>query len=306
MNILGTNDPAVIGGTDTQNLTETNAVLTTGGTLTISDVDSATTFTAQTNVAGSHGYGHFSINAAGAWTYATDTAHNEFVGGATYTDTLSMSSADGTSHQLTVNILGTNEAGDPDHDIYAADGTTLLVASAEFVHGNNHNFVGDSSANVIIGNNDATVDHINTERGNDTIYGRGGDDDIQGGPGDDVIYAGSGNDTILAGTGADLVWGGSGNDTFVFAAAADSTPSSFDSIQDFQVGVDRIDVEGLDFVAGTSGLGNLAAHSLNWSQVGSDTIILGDTNGNAGTAEFKIVLKGITATSLHLSDFILT
>ena len=145
-------------------------------------------------------------------------------------------------------------------------------------------------------------DHINTQGGNDTIYGRGGDDDIQGGPGNDVIYAGSGNDTILAGTGADLVWGGSGNDTFVFAAAADSTPSSFDSIQDFQVGVDRIDVEGLDFVAGTSGLGNLAAHSLNWSQVGSDTIILGDTNGNAGTAEFKIVLKGITATSLHLSD----
>src|ERR1019366_4370125 len=110
VNILGTNDAAVIAGVDTQNLTETNAVLTTGGTLTISDVDSAATFVAQTSVEGSGGYGKFSINAAGAWTYTTDTAHNEFVGGTTYTDTLTVASADGTTHLLTVNILGTNDA----------------------------------------------------------------------------------------------------------------------------------------------------------------------------------------------------
>src|SRR4029077_14713922 len=72
-------------------------------------VDSLATFNAQTDVAGSHAYGHFSINAAGVWTYTTDTAHNVFVGGTTYTDTLSVSSADGTSHLLTVNILGTND-----------------------------------------------------------------------------------------------------------------------------------------------------------------------------------------------------
>ena len=109
VNILGTNDAAVIAGVDTQALTETNAVLTTGGTLTISDVDSAATFVAQTNVEGSGGYGKFSINAAGVWTYTTDTAHNEFVGGTTYTDTLTVASADGTTHVLTVNILGTND-----------------------------------------------------------------------------------------------------------------------------------------------------------------------------------------------------
>src|SRR5664280_3550887 len=110
VNILGTNDAAVIAGVDTQNLTETNAVLTTGGALTIADVDSAATFVAQTGVEGSGGFGKFSINAAGAWTYTTDTAHNEFVGGTTYTDTLAVASADGTAHLLTVNILGTNDA----------------------------------------------------------------------------------------------------------------------------------------------------------------------------------------------------
>jgi VCBS repeat-containing protein len=411
IDIVGTNDPAVVGGTDTQNLTETNAVLTTGGTLTISDVDSAATFAAQTNVAGSHGYGHFSINAAGVWSYATDTAHNEFAIGATYTDTLSVSSADGTLHQLTVNILGTNDpavisgqtigavevaddgpgsgtltatgtltdtdvdnaantfvaaaagsgtdhgygtyqmtAGglwtytlnnsnpavraldenqhltdtftvhavdgtaqiitinvtdndDPDHDVYAVDGTTLLSASTAFMSGGSHNFIGTSTNDTIIGNNGSTADNISAQGGNDTIYGRGGNDVIQGGDGNDIIYAGSGNDTIIGGAGADQLWGGSGKDIFVFAAAADSTPASFDTIQDFQVGTDHIDVSGLGFSAATSGFGALAAHGVNWSQVGSDTVILGDTNGISGNAEFQIILKGVTATSLHLSDF---
>ena len=411
VNILGTNDPAVIGGTDTKNLTETNAVLTTGGALTISDIDSATTFTAQTNVSGSHGYGHFSIDAAGVWNYATDTAHNEFALGTTYTDTLSVSSADGTSHQLTVNILGTNDAAvisgqtigavevaddgpgsgtltatglltdtdvdnaantfvaaaagsatdhgygtyqmtagglwtytlnnsnpavraldenqhltdtftvhtvdgtaqvitinvtdndDPDHDVYAVDGTTHLSASTAFMSGSSHNFVGGSTNDTIVGNNDSTPDHISAQGGNDTIYGRGGNDVIQGGDGNDVIYAGSGNDTVTGGAGADQLWGGSGRDTFVFTAAADSSPASFDTIQDFQVGTDHINVSGLGFSAATSGLGTLAAHGLNWSQVGSDTVILGDTNGNSGNAELQIVLKGVTAASLHLSDF---
>src|SRR5690606_14215263 len=45
--VSGTNDAAVLSSA-TVNLTETNAVLSTNGTLTISDVDSAATFVAQT------------------------------------------------------------------------------------------------------------------------------------------------------------------------------------------------------------------------------------------------------------------
>ena len=41
VSILGTNDPAVIAGVSTAALTETNAVQSTGGTLTLTDVDSA-------------------------------------------------------------------------------------------------------------------------------------------------------------------------------------------------------------------------------------------------------------------------
>ncbi|MGF6628108.1 VCBS repeat-containing protein [Pseudomonas frederiksbergensis] len=109
VHILGTNDAAVL-STGIANLTETNAAvdISTAGTLTISDVDSAATFVAQTNTAGS--YGQFSIGTGGAWTYVANSAHNEFAAGTTYTDTFAVSSADGTLTSVTVHILGTNDA----------------------------------------------------------------------------------------------------------------------------------------------------------------------------------------------------
>ncbi|MGE7960452.1 beta strand repeat-containing protein, partial [Pseudomonas sp. NPDC089530] len=109
VHILGTNDAAVLSA-GIANLTETNvaADISTAGTLTISDVDSAATFIAQTNTAGS--YGKFSIGTGGAWSYVADSAHNEFAAGTTYTDTFAVSSADGTLSSVTVHILGTNDA----------------------------------------------------------------------------------------------------------------------------------------------------------------------------------------------------
>src|SRR6266481_360436 len=109
IHILGTNDAAVLSA-DTRNLTETNAAtdISTSGTLTISDVDSPTTFVAQAATVGL--YGTFAIDSAGAWTYTASSAHNEFVAGTTYSDTFSVASADGTLTSVTINIAGTNDA----------------------------------------------------------------------------------------------------------------------------------------------------------------------------------------------------
>src|SRR5439155_974380 len=109
INILGTNDAAVLSA-DIKNLTEKNgtAASSTSGTLTVSDVDSPATFQSQTDDAGS--YGRFVIDAGGAWSYTADSAHNEFAAGATYTDTFSVASADGTTTSVTINIAGTNDA----------------------------------------------------------------------------------------------------------------------------------------------------------------------------------------------------
>src|SRR5205814_121675 len=107
VNILGTNDAAVLGSA-TVNLTETDAALTTDGTLSISDVDSPAVYQAQNNTAGT--YDAFLLNSNGQWNYVADSAHNEFVAGQTYTDTFNVLSADGTATSVVVNILGTNDA----------------------------------------------------------------------------------------------------------------------------------------------------------------------------------------------------
>ena len=121
--VSGTNDAAVLSSASVT-LTETDAPLTTNGTLTISDVDSAATFVAQSNTAGS--YGQFSLGTDGAWSYVADSAHNEFAAGTTYTDTFTVSSTDGTATAVTVTITGSND----DPVVAAADvtgGATELV-----------------------------------------------------------------------------------------------------------------------------------------------------------------------------------
>ncbi|MXV30473.1 tandem-95 repeat protein, partial [Aeromonas veronii] len=116
--VTGAADGAVIGGVDVGTVTE-DAAVTTGhlqasGQLTISDADTGEAhFTAQTDVAGSAGYGHFSVDASGTWTYTADntqSAIQQLKSGESLTDTLNVTSADGTTHTLTVTIHGTNDA----------------------------------------------------------------------------------------------------------------------------------------------------------------------------------------------------
>ncbi|WP_441276863.1 T1SS-143 repeat domain-containing protein [Tardiphaga sp. 172_B4_N1_3] len=109
INIFGTNDAAVLSSA-VVTLTEGNmaAAISTGGTLTITDVDSAQTFVAQSNVAGT--YGTFTIGTNGVWTYTASSAHDEFVAGQVYSETFAVTSADGTATSVKINITGTNDA----------------------------------------------------------------------------------------------------------------------------------------------------------------------------------------------------
>jgi VCBS repeat-containing protein len=105
--INGTNDAAVLSSA-VVTLAETNAVLTTNGMLTITDVDSAATFVAQTNVAGTNGV--FSINTAGAWTYTANSAFDSLNVGQSVSDTFTVAAADGTTTSVMVTINGSNDA----------------------------------------------------------------------------------------------------------------------------------------------------------------------------------------------------
>ena len=103
VNIPGTNDAAVLIA-PTANLTETNAVLTTSGTLTISDVDSAATFVAQTGRPAPTAA--LAIEADGDWTYTASTAHNEFVAGTDLHRHVHRDQRRRHHHTVTVNIPG--------------------------------------------------------------------------------------------------------------------------------------------------------------------------------------------------------
>jgi VCBS repeat-containing protein len=108
--ITGTDDVAVITGADTASLRESDSILTASGVLIATDVDSVTTFVAQSGVAGNNGYGTFSINAEGLWNYTTNNAHNEFVVNLTYDDSITVVTSDGVERDITVTIIGSNDA----------------------------------------------------------------------------------------------------------------------------------------------------------------------------------------------------
>src|ERR1019366_10766480 len=117
--IHGTNDVPVIGGVSTGDVTEDNGVLgivvgnlTTGGLLTINDVDAGqSNFAAHTSIAGT--YGTFSLAVDGTWTYSADntqTAIQQLGATQSITDSFTAVSSDGTASQLvTVTIHGTND-----------------------------------------------------------------------------------------------------------------------------------------------------------------------------------------------------
>src|SRR5690606_35626065 len=71
VNITGSEDVATLTSA-TQNLTETDAVLTTGGSLVLTDLDATAATVVPKTEAGT--YGSFTIDAAGVWSYTTTSA----------------------------------------------------------------------------------------------------------------------------------------------------------------------------------------------------------------------------------------
>ncbi len=110
--INGTNDAAVITGADTGSVTEdAGNTLTTSGSLTVTDVDGGeASFTAET-VTGS--YGSLTMASDGSWSYSASNSHADIQAlgdGDTLTETITVQSLDGTTHNIVITINGTNDA----------------------------------------------------------------------------------------------------------------------------------------------------------------------------------------------------
>ncbi|MEE1656240.1 peroxidase family protein [Microvirga sp. CF3062] len=154
----------------------------------------------------------------------------------------------------------------------------------------NNSLTGNSGNNVLKGG--GGQDTLKGMAGNDKLYGGSGNDKLEGGRGDDHLYGGKGDDRLHGGSGDDRLDGGSGNnrltggsgdDIFVFNKKHD-----MDTVTDFRVGHDKVDVSGL---AGVDKMSDLYT----W-QSGSSTVVWHDSA--------VLVLKGVKESDLDSSDFI--
>lgn len=210
------------------------------------------------------------------------------------------------------------------------DGNTILTNASATLTGASVNLTllgieaiagtGNNLANIITGNAAANVilgfggnDQMSGGGGNDTLTGSGGRDQLYGGAGVDRLAGGAGNDTLDGGMGADRLTGGAGADSFHFASLAEVSGGT-DIIVDFEIGIDLIDLHGIDAVTGGSdqaftllGAGAVfiagsPAGALRLYQTATQTICAGEVNGD-GIADFLIKINGLLA--LTAADFVL-
>ena len=124
--ITGTNDAAVVSSADTA-LNETDAPVSTGGTLTSMDVDNPDNTFTPSNTAGA--IGSFAIDAAGAWTFTANSPFDSLNVGDNVNETYNVTSVDGTPSTVKITITGTNDAAVVSSAEEALNETDALVAT---------------------------------------------------------------------------------------------------------------------------------------------------------------------------------
>ncbi|MFC7537235.1 VCBS domain-containing protein, partial [Sphingomonas sp. GCM10030256] len=200
------------------------------------------------------------------------------------------------------NINGDNQAGDnitggsADQNIDGKGGNDTIYAG-----GGKDTVTGNTGDDLLYGQ--ADDDSVSGNGGEDTLYGGSGNDALLGSNENDVMYGGSGtdslqgdngNDVLIGGYGADKLSGGNDVDTFRFLDVKDTG----DTITDFVLGTDKLDFSAIDANSSSAGNQQFAwggddptAFGIWYAQVGGNTILYADTDGNAATAEFMVTLQ---------------
>ena len=200
---------------------------------------------------------------------------NNRLAGRSGTDTLSYEHAGGgVTVSLATSVQVTGAAG------------TDTVSGFENLTGSAFNDVltGSSAANVLVGLN-----------GNDTLNG------------------GSGADALIGGAGRDRLTGGSGNDFFQFNSALNAA-TNVDTVTDFNVAADTVQLENAIFTALGTTTGTLAAGQFFHGAAAHDAddriiyneltgALIYDFNGNAagGASQFATLATGLGLTH---ADFV--
>lgn len=205
----------------------------------------------------------------------------------------------------------------PPTDLFDAGDNTVNfnnVSASSYIAGTQYN-AGDGNDNVTLANtqNSANAhgfgngeafdagagdDVVNGGALNDYVFGGAGNDTLNGNGGNDILLGDDGNDIISGGAGNDVLTGGAGADSFNFAAG-----SGVDTITDFEIGVDKINLSGVfsNYNAVNSGqffrLVEVAANGAEPAYLRIEISI----NGDGNFSEF-LRLVGVTAAQFNWND----
>jgi Ca2+-binding RTX toxin-like protein len=133
---------------------------------------------------------------------------------------------------------------------------------------------------------------------------------------DDTINGGIGNDRINGGQGNDLLNGGLGNDIFIFNSALNES-TNIDTIENFQVGIDKIHLSKFIFTGLGTKAGKLAVNQFTLSSQTSTELnrIIYDRDtgnlfydqdgvGDISPIQFATIMLGVEE-SLSSTDFVI-
>ncbi|KAG1713796.1 Leukotoxin [Nymphon striatum] len=180
--------------------------------------------------------------------------------------------------------------GEGDDEMYGGTGKDYVNGNSGHDQIYGDKLVGGAGDDVIYGG--ASHDKVNGNSGDDILFGGSGKDNINGGAGDDELYGGGQTDNLFGGAGDDLLNGGSGQDMMVGGAGADTFvfegTVNHNIIQDFEVGIDKIDLTSYGPIALEDALAVV-------SEVGGNTMLDLGENGS-------VLLIGVANSDLNLGD----
>ena len=175
----------------------------------------------------------------------------------------------------------------------------ISTMAAQFNDGTLHLYVAsEQSAGVTEITIDVSNhgDLIEADHGGGVINGSALDDILIGGAGDDSILGGAGDDLLEDGLGVDTLHGGDGADLFILRS-----DFTHDVIEDFQPGVDQLDLSAWPMLYNTNQLGYTATANgaiLEWR---GETLELIARDGQ--TISFAQIQAAILETADRVPDF---